>query len=117
MVKSAELRRLVESGELRVERVNAQLSTTSWFCLRTHCRHEHIAADWLERFLRIETYAPRIRFRRLRPSGLAWFTEALFPNYLFARFELADIVQKVETAPAFGESCVLVGIVRRFRRR
>jgi transcriptional antiterminator RfaH len=75
----------------------------AWFCLRTHSRHEHIAGGWLGRQLGIETYAPRIRFRRLQPRGLVWFTEALFPNYLFARFELANCLHKVETAPGIRE--------------
>ena len=116
MVESLELR--AESREVRVESgaavlstLNSQLSTTSWYCLRTHSRHEHIASDWIQRFLGIETYAPRIRFRRARPSGLAWFIEALFPNYLFAKFDLAACIPKVEAAPGirrvvrFGRQC------------
>ena len=111
----------VESGELRVERsapplstLNSPFSTISWYCLRTHSKHEHIAGDWIQRFLGIETYAPRIRFRRARPSGLAWFIEALFPNYLFARFELGAGIQKVEAAPGirrvvrFGRHCPII---------
>src|SRR5579859_3685834 len=85
--------------------------TAAWFCLRTHSRHEHIAGDWLRCYLGIETYAPRIRFRRAQARGLVWFTEALFPNYLFARFELDTWLQKVEAAPGirrvvrFGAHC------------
>ena len=71
----------------------------AWFCLRTHSKHEHIAGRWLEQYLGIETYAPRIRFRRSQSRGPVWFTEALFPNYLFARFELAQHAQNVEAAP------------------
>lgn len=70
-----------------------------WFCLQTHSKHEHIAGRWLGHYLGIETYAPRIRFRRPQTRGPVWFTEALFPNYLFARFELAGWLQKVEAAP------------------
>lgn len=86
-------------------------SSAAWFCLRTHSKHEHIAADWLQRQLAIETYAPRIRFRRAQPRGLVWFTEALFPNYLFARFVLSKSLSKVESAPGirrvvrFGDHC------------
>jgi transcriptional antiterminator RfaH len=70
-----------------------------WFCLQTHSKHEHIAGHWLRHYYGIETYAPRIRFRRPQNRGPVWFTEALFPNYLFARFELAGWLQKVGSAP------------------
>ena len=70
-----------------------------WFCLRTHSRHEHISGQWIERYLGIEVYVPRIRFRRKERRGLVWSTDALFPNYLFARFELAKRIHQVEAAP------------------
>ena len=83
--------------------LNPHLSTPSWFCLRTHSRHEHIAGNWLTRQLEIETYAPRLRFRRVQPRGLVWFTEALFPTYLFARFELAEALHQVEASHGIRE--------------
>jgi transcriptional antiterminator RfaH len=43
----------------------------------------------------IEAYLPRIRFRRATRRGPVWFTEALFPNYLFARFDLAACLREV----------------------
>jgi transcription antitermination factor NusG len=36
----------------------------------------------------IEVFCPRVRIQRSTRRGLVWFTEALFPNYLFARFEM-----------------------------
>jgi transcriptional antiterminator RfaH len=84
--------------------LNSQLSIVpAWFCLRTHSKHEHIAGGWLRRRFGIETYAPRIRFRRLQPRGPVWFTEALFPNYVFARFELARWLHELEAAPGVCE--------------
>lgn len=92
--------------------LNPQLSTVlAWFCLRTHSRHEHIAGDWLTRYLGIQTYAPRIRFRQPERRGLVWRTDPLFPNYLFARFDVAKCLQEVEAAPGirrvvrFGAHC------------
>ena len=64
-------------------------SVPAWFCLRTQAKHEHIAAAHLRKLPDIEVYLPRIRFRRATRRGPVWFTEALFPNYLFARFDLA----------------------------
>lgn len=58
-----------------------------WFCLRSHPKHEAIAAAGLRTRAGIEVFCPRIRFRRATRAGAAWITEALFPGYLFARFE------------------------------
>ncbi len=69
-----------------------------WYCLRTQPKHEHIAAAHLKRDLEIEVYLPRIRFRRATRQGAAWCTEALFPNYLFACFELASALRRVHHA-------------------
>jgi transcriptional antiterminator RfaH len=70
-------------------------SPLSWFCLKTQPKHEHIAAAHLRRECAIEVYLPRIRFRRSTREGPVWFTEALFPGYLFARFELAVCHRRV----------------------
>jgi transcriptional antiterminator RfaH len=43
-----------------------------------------------------------------------WFTEALFPTYLFARFDLGGLMQQVDKAPGvrgvvrFGQHCPAV---------
>jgi transcriptional antiterminator RfaH len=71
----------------------------AWFCVRTQSKREHIAAGWLKSQLDIDVFVPRIRFRRTQSRGPVWFTEALFPNYLFARFELAALIQHVDFAP------------------
>ena len=67
----------------------------AWFCLRTQPKHEHIAAAHLRKEPDIEVYLPRIRFRRATRRGPVWFTEALFPNYLFARIDLAACLRGV----------------------
>ncbi|HWX22741.1 MAG TPA: transcription termination/antitermination NusG family protein [Candidatus Binatia bacterium] len=67
----------------------------SWFCVRSQPKHEHIAAAHLQKDGDIEVYLPRIRFRRSTRDGPVWFTEALFPNYLFARFDLQESYRKV----------------------
>jgi transcriptional antiterminator RfaH len=61
----------------------------AWFCIRSQPKHEHIAAAHLRKEVGIEVYMPRIRFKRATRRGPVWFTEALFPSYFFARFELA----------------------------
>jgi transcriptional antiterminator RfaH len=59
----------------------------AWFCIRTQLKHEHIAAANLRLFEVVEVFSPRIRFRRSTRRGPVWFTESLFPSYIFARFD------------------------------
>jgi len=73
-------------------------TSVGWFCLRSQPKHEHIAARQLALEPDVEVYLPRIRFQRSTRQGLMWFTEALFPNYLFARFDLAASLRKVNGA-------------------
>jgi transcriptional antiterminator RfaH len=58
-----------------------------WFCLKSQTKHEHIAAAHLRQNSTVEVFLPRIRFKRATRQGTAWVTEALFPSYLFARFD------------------------------
>jgi transcriptional antiterminator RfaH len=66
----------------------------AWFCIQSHPKHEHIAAAHL-RTSGLAVYLPRIRFQRATRRGTVWFTEALFPNYLFAKFELATWLRRL----------------------
>jgi transcriptional antiterminator RfaH len=68
-------------------------SRRQWFCIRAKPKHEHIAAAHIRLCPETEVFFPRIRFkRRLRKSKI-WVVEPLFPNYLFARFDLRDLAQ------------------------
>lgn len=70
----------------------------SWFCLRTQTKREHIAADHLRQIDGVETFLPRIRFQRKTARGPVWFTEALFPGYLFASFDLPHQLRQIHHA-------------------
>jgi transcriptional antiterminator RfaH len=70
-------------------------SAPAWFCLRTQPKHEHIAAAHLKQESGVEVYLPRIRFKRSTRRGPVWFTEALFPSYLFARFDLTEGLRRL----------------------
>jgi transcriptional antiterminator RfaH len=67
-----------------------------WYCLRSQAKHEHIAAAYLRIIKEITVFCPRVRFKRQTRQGLVWVTEAMFPGYLFARFELATQLREVE---------------------
>jgi transcriptional antiterminator RfaH len=86
--------------------VKAPDSSCSWYCIHTQSKREHIAAGLLECQLRIDTFLPRIKFRRKERHRVALAIEALFPNYLFARFDLSTALQRVQCVPG------VIGVVR-----
>ena len=86
----------------------------SWFCLRAQPKREHIAAACLRQISHVEVFGPRLRFRKLTNRGPVWFIEALFPGYLFARFDYANCNRRIRQSPAvsgfvqFGERLALL---------
>jgi transcriptional antiterminator RfaH len=71
-----------------------------WLCLRSQPKHEHIAAAHLRRMVEeIEVFCPRLRIRRRTRRGATWFVEALFPGYLFARFNPSRSMLLVKSVP------------------
>lgn len=73
-------------------------SELSWYCLRSQPKREHIAAAHLRLLEGVTVFCPRIRFKRATRQGLVWVTEAMFPGYLFARFELSEMHLRVRYA-------------------
>jgi len=71
---------------------------TAWYCVRSKPKHEHIAAANLRRLGGIAVFNPRLRVRKATRRGPVWFTEPLFPGYLFARFDLPDLLDHVRYA-------------------
>ncbi len=61
----------------------------AWYCIRFQVKHEHIAAVHLRLLEDVTVFCPRVRFKRISRQGAVWTTEAMFPGYLFARFNLA----------------------------
>jgi transcriptional antiterminator RfaH len=72
-----------------------QPGVAAWYAVRAHPKHEHIAAAHLAREAALEVFLPRISFRRATRHGASWVTEALFPNYIFARFDLCEALRRV----------------------
>jgi transcriptional antiterminator RfaH len=79
-------------------RQGALVQGRAWYCVRTQPKHEHIVAASLRLLEDVEVFNPRIRQRRLTRRGPVWFTEALFPNYVFARFELEASLASIRYA-------------------
>jgi transcriptional antiterminator RfaH len=57
-----------------------------WFCVRSQIKHEHIATAHLRKLGDVDVICPRIRYQKATRQGPSWWTEAMFPNYIFARF-------------------------------
>ena len=74
----------------------AGIENLSWYCVRSQPKHEHVAAANLRRNLGLDIVSPRIRFRRATVRGAVWVTESLFANYLFARFDRAEVGRDVQ---------------------
>lgn len=72
--------------------------TGEWFCVQAKHKHEHLASAYLNQIFAVDTFLPRIRFKRTTRYGLAWVTEAMFPGYLFARFDLRRMLGVVQYA-------------------
>src|SRR5271155_970146 len=88
------------------QRTQEETGVPAWYCLRSQPKHEHIAAAHLRLLEEVTVFSPRIRFRRSTRRGVVWVTEAMFPGYLFAKFELFKMLRTVHYA-----HCVS-GIVR-----
>lgn len=85
-----------------------------WYCVRTQTKREHIATGQLNRLEGVEVFCPRVRFRRKTRRGKVWFDEALFPGYLFARFDFETMLRAVSATTGvrglvrFAEECARV---------
>ena len=77
---------------------NHLISQSAWRCIRTQPKREHIAAGRLNLLAGVEVFCPRIRFQRNTKRGKVWFEEALFPGYVFARFDMATLLRAVSGA-------------------
>ena len=77
-----------------------------WRCVRTKPKSEHLAARHLKRLDAVEAYCPLIRFKKSTRRGPVWFQEALFPGYLFVRFDLGTSLRAVNATQ------YVTGIVR-----
>jgi transcriptional antiterminator RfaH len=77
---------------------HAHSTQPAWYCLRSQPKHEHIAAAHLRKLERVTVFCPRIRFKKPTRQGPCWVTEAMFPGYMFAHFELAERHRQVRYA-------------------
>lgn len=70
-----------------------------WYCVRTKPKKERLAASHVASMLGLEVFCPQIRFRRKTVRGPVWFQEAMFPGYIFVRFDMFEMKRGVAHAP------------------
>jgi transcriptional antiterminator RfaH len=70
-----------------------------WYCVRSKPKKERMASCNLESLHGLEVFCPQIRFQRKMVRGPVWFQEAMFPGYLFARFNLFEMKRLVSYSP------------------
>lgn len=58
--------------------------------MRTKIKSEHIAAAHLRKYNNVDTFCPRIRFHKATRRGKVLFHQAMFPSYIFARFNFEN---------------------------
>ena len=76
-----------------------------WFCVRAQPGRQNVAAAHLRSF-GVEVFNPHLQVKKATRKGVAWKSEALFQNYLFARFDFVADYRRVNYG--FGVS----GLVR-----
>jgi transcriptional antiterminator RfaH len=83
------------------------MNQSSWICLKTEMKREHIAGAHLTGAGAVEdVFCPRVRFPKATRRGRVHFVEALFPGYIFAKFALDQAARQVALTRAVS------GIVR-----
>ncbi len=71
----------------------------AWYCVRSRRKEEHLAAAYVRTIGDIDVFCPTIRSRVLSKRGGTVVTEALFPGYFFAYFQLEKMLERVLSAP------------------
>ena len=66
-----------------------------WFCVRCQTNREHIAASHLREIEGIEVFCPRLRYRKATRRGKIWWVEPMFPGYVLAKFNIAEMERAV----------------------
>ncbi len=58
----------------------------AWYVVRTQPKRENVAARFIRNTLNLEVCSPQIRYRKSTTRGSIWWVEAMFPGYIFVRF-------------------------------
>ena len=85
-----------------------------WYVVRAQPKRERIAARSLRDTMGVVVVCPLVKFRKATRRGKIWWSEAMFPGYLFVKFNRKEhergvrYAQGVLTIVKFGESMPVV---------
>ena len=85
-----------------------------WYVVRAQPKRERIAARSLRETMGVEVVCPLVKFHKATRRGKVWWSEAMFPGYLFVKFNRKQhergvrYAQGVLTIVKFGESMPVV---------
>ena len=74
-------------------------SGVRWYCVRAKPKKERMASANLASLHGLDVFCPQIRFQRKTVRGAVWFQEAMFPGYIFVRFDLFEMKRLVSYSP------------------
>ena len=58
-----------------------------WYVVRAQTKREHTSARYIRKELGLEVVAPQIRYTKVTRRGKVLWKEAMFPGYLFVKFD------------------------------
>ena len=59
----------------------------NWYVVRTQTKRENAAATYIKKELGLEVVAPKIRYTKATRRGKVLWKEAMFPGYIFVKFD------------------------------
>lgn len=62
-------------------------SNKKWYVVRAQMKREHTSARYIRNQLGLEVVAPQIRYTKVTRRGRILWKEAMFPGYLFVKFD------------------------------
>ncbi len=70
-----------------------------WYVVRAQTKREHTSASYIRKELGLEVVAPQIRYTKVTRRGKVLWKEAMFPGYLFVKFDREEDEKAVCYAP------------------
>lgn len=67
-----------------------------WYCVRAKPKQENVAARSIRELKNTEVFCPIIQYKKSTKRGKVWFQEALFPGYLFVKFDLELLLNAIK---------------------
>lgn len=67
-----------------------ETDSPAWYCVRTQTKRENLAAQTLLQLEGVDSFCPRLRYKKATRRGKIWWVEAMFPGYIFGHFSLKE---------------------------